>query len=115
MDEDELREKAAKMMQDAVDSQESNDEGQSSGDGEEDDGVIKMDFSNKAKAKASADSKGQKKEGKGIQAMKFMQKSDDKQREQNRNDTELAIAQVKNTSFVNASDKFGSKKLDLPA
>lgn len=47
--------------------------------------------------------------------MKFMQKSEDKQKEQLKADAEEAINQIrkgKNT-FVSAADKFGSKKLDV--
>lgn len=78
----------------------------------DDDGMIKMDFS--AKNKKALDV--QKPAEKGITAMKFMKKSEEKAKEQIRADTETAIAQIKKEDkpFIRASNKFAGKGLDIP-
>lgn len=47
--------------------------------------------------------------------MKFMQKSEDRLKEQIKKDTDMAITQIKQESagFISAASKFGSKKLEV--
>ena len=90
MDDEQMREKAVAAMKAALDSDvEGSDEGMESEQQEEseDDGMIKMDFSAKNKKMHEV----QKPKEKGITAMKFMKKSEDKAKEQIRADTEIAI------------------------
>lgn len=101
MSEGELREKAAKQMEEelASDSGDANDQDMESES--ENEGVIKMDFSKQDK------NKPKKAQDKGIQAMKFMKKSEDKQKSQLKADAEAAIGQIRNNQFVSTADKFG--------
>ena len=101
MSEGELREKAAKQMEEelASDSGDANDQDMESES--ENEGVIKMDFSKQDKNKLK------KAQDKGIQAMKFMKKSEDKQKSQLKADAEAAIGQIRNNQFVSTADKFG--------
>ena len=50
----------------------------------------------------------------GITAMKFMQKSDERMKEQIKVDTDMAITQIRqeSTGFISAASKFGEKKLE---
>lgn len=112
MSEGEMAEKAITKMKNALESDEESEEHEQSEQSEDDD-VIKMDFSKDPSAQKSSKSK---KQDKGIQAMKFMQKSEQRQKEQLKADTEYAVGQIREEhstgGFMNASSKFGSKKLE---
>lgn len=47
--------------------------------------------------------------------MKFMKKSEERQKEQMKMDTDLAITQIKeeSTGFVSSANKFGAKQLEM--
>lgn len=114
MSEGAIKEKAIKAMKDQLESDEDDDEEmeeQQSEEEDEDDGMIKMDFSAKNKKSLEV----QKPKEVGISAMKFMKKSEGKMKEQLRADTENAISQIKDQqSFVNSSNKFAGKGLEVP-
>lgn len=68
------------------------------------DGMIKMDFSSSKKSEKA------KQGATGITALKFMQKSELKQKEQLKAVTQYEIDQInQQRGFVDSSNKFGSK------
>ena len=67
-------------------------------------GVIKMDFTSKSKTEKP------KQGGQGITALKFMQKSEQRQKEQIKAETQYEIDQInQQRGFVDSANKFGSK------
>lgn len=103
---EDIHETAIKQMkkvleEDSNDQSEKNEEESSS----EDDDVIKMDFSKPAEVKQS------KQKEQGITALKFMKRSEEKQKEQLKAETQFEIEQIQEqkSGFVNTANKFINK------
>lgn len=103
-DASDLQGKAIKKMRDVMD--EGNGSAHSEAESSDEDGIIKMDFTSKKQSDKS-------KPAQGITALKFMQRSELKQKEQLRAETEFEIDQINESrGFVDSANRFG-KKLEI--
>jgi len=107
---DEAAERAIKEMRGELSSG-SQSEASGSGSDSEDDGVIKMDFTQKPGDK----NRKAKAQDKGVMGMKFMRKAEQTMKDQIADDANQAISQIREERglLTNAAKKFGGKKLEI--